>query len=156
MILQIEWEKPATLLDATAQNMIYDVNLTKITTRPGIYIFGRQWGNQFEALYVGKANIIRGRVKSHFNNLKLMQHLRNAKAGTRFVLAGKLITKQGQNLEKCLKLAERAFIRHFLSEGHDLVNKSGTRLRRHEVESDGKHPKKFFPRTVFLEKSKDQ
>jgi hypothetical protein len=33
--------------------------------------------------------------------------------------------------------AHRALIRYFLSEGHDLVNEQGTRIRRHELESTG-------------------
>jgi hypothetical protein len=53
-----------------------------------------------------------------------------------------------------LALAERALIRYFLSEGHDLVNKQGTRLSRHELESTGKHPKRYFPKLMYLEKAK--
>ena len=45
---------------------------------------------------MGKAGKIRARVKGHLNNLRLMQHLRNAKAGKRLVLAGRLLTKPGQ------------------------------------------------------------
>jgi hypothetical protein len=156
MRLHIEWERPIPLKDATADNMIYRVDLGKLKTVSGIYVFGRRWGAQLEALYVGKASNIRGRVKGHLNNLRLMQHLRNAKSGKRIVLAGELVTQQGQQLAKCLKLAERALIRHFLSEGHDLVNKQGTRLRRHELESSGKHPKRFFPAAIYLEKAKGE
>lgn len=85
-----------------------------------------------------------------------MQHLRNAKAGKRIVLCGRIVTKPGQRLEKCLVLIERALIRYFLSEGHDLVNKQGTRLRRHEVASSGKHPKKFIPKMMYVEKAKGE
>ena len=134
--------------------MIYGVDLTKISVRSGVYIFGRRWGSQVEALYVGKAGRIRSRVKSHLNNLRLMQHLRNAKTGKRIVLAGRLVTKPGQRLSKCMALTEKALIRYFLSEGHDLVNKQGTRLRRHELGSSGQHPKRFFPKTMYLEKTK--
>ncbi len=156
MRLHIEWERPILLRDARDDNMIYGLALDKVPDEAGIYIFGRRWGSQFEALYVGKANSIRGRVKGHLNNLRLMQHLRNAKTGKRILLAGRVVTRRGQNLNKCLVLAERAFIRYFLSEGHDLVNKQGTRLRRHEVESSGRHPKRFFPRAMHLEKTKGE
>jgi hypothetical protein len=60
-----------------------------------------------------------------------MQHLRNAKTGKRILLAGNVVTKPGQQLDKTLRLAERALVRYFLSEGHDLVNKQGTRLSGH-------------------------
>jgi len=140
--------------DASRQNLIYDVDLTKLPAAAGVYILGRRWGNGFEALYVGKASAIRRRMKTQLNNLRLMQHLRNAKSGRRIVLAGKVVTKPGQRLERVLPLAERALIRYFLSEGHDLVNKQGTRLRRHEVISSGKHPKRFVPGLMYLERGK--
>ncbi len=156
MKLQIEWGSPIQLRDASKDNMIYGLDLSKVNIAAGIYIFGRRWGRQFEALYVGKASNIRGRVKGHLNNLRLMQHLHNARTGKRVLLAGKLVTKRGQRLSKCLVLAERALIRYFLSEGHDLVNKQGTRLRRHQLESLGQHPKRFFPRVIYLERAKGE
>lgn len=156
MNLHVEWGKPVQLKDASDDNMIYALELAKVTSVSGVYIFGRRWGGQFEALYVGKAGNVRSRINGHLNNLRLMQHLRNAKTGTRFLLAGRLLTKQGQQMGKSLALTERALIRYFLSEGHDLVNKQGTRLRRHELLSSGKHPKKFFPGTMYLEKAKGE
>jgi hypothetical protein len=157
MKLHVEWSRPVALRDARHENLIYKADISKLPSAPGIYMFGRRFSGTFEALYVGKANRIRGRVKGHFNNLRLMQHLRNAKSGKRIVLAGRIITKPGQRLEKCLRLIERGFIRHFLSEGHDLVNKQGTRLRRHEFTSTGKHPKRgFFPRLMYIDKAKGE
>jgi hypothetical protein len=156
MKLHVDWGKPISLRDASKDNMIYGVDLGKISNGSGVYIFGRRWGSQFEALYVGKAGNIRSRIKGHLNNLRLMQHLRNAKNGKRIVLAGRLLTKPGQRLPKSLVLAERALIRYFLSEGHDFVNKQGTRLRRHEVESAGRHPKRFFPAMMYVERSKGE
>lgn len=156
MKLSVEWTRPIPLKDATRQNLIYSVDLETIPGTSGVYLFGRCWGSQFEALYVGKANGIRGRVKGQLNNLRLMQHLKNAKAGRRIVLAGSVIIKPGQKLERCLPLVERALIRYFLSEGHDLVNKQGTRLRRHELLSSGRHPKRFFPSLMYVEKGKGE
>jgi hypothetical protein len=155
MRLYIEWAKP--LKDATRENLIYSADVEKLPNVPGIYVFGRRWGpRQFEALYVGKANRLRGRVNGHFNNLRLMQHLKNAKFGRRIILAGRVVIKPGQQVERCLKVLERGFIRYFLSEGHDLVNKQGTRLRRHEVSSSGSHPKRFFPRLMYVDKTKGE
>jgi hypothetical protein len=154
MKLHVEWARPLKLKDGSKQNMIYTVDPAKLTTGSGIYVLGRRWGSSLEALYVGKANNIRSRVKGQLNNLRLMQHLRSAKKGKRIVLTGKIITKPGQRLEKSLLLIERALIRYFLSEGHDLVNKQGARLRRHQVTSSGKHPKRFIPNMMYLEKTK--
>ena len=156
MKLHVEWSRPIQLKDASKDNMIYGLDPGRVTAGSGVYIFGRRWGSQFEALYVGKAGNIRSRVMGHLNNLRLMQHLRNAKTGKRIVLAGRLVTKRGQRLTKCLALTERALIRYFLSEGHDLVNRQGTRLRRHELESSGQHPKRFFPKEMYLEKAKSE
>lgn len=154
MKLHFEWGRPVPLRDASKKSMIYALDLNKVPTGAGIYIFGRRWGKCFEALYIGRAHNVQRRVKQHLNNLRLMHHLRDAKAGKRLVLTGRLRTKPGQSLDKCLALAERAFIRYFLSEGHDLVNKQGTSLRRHEVESSGRHPKRFFPKLIYVESTK--
>jgi len=156
MKLQVEWLRPIPLKDATEPNSIYGVDFDRLPADPGVYVFGRLWGNQFEALYVGKASRIRGRVKRQLNNLRLMQHLKNAKNGKRVILAGRIVTKPGQQVDKCLPLIERALIRHFLFEGHDLVNKQGTSLRRHELESLGKYPKQFIPGLIYFEKEKGE
>ena len=55
MKLFIEWGSPIPLRDGTKQ---------KLPQVAGLYILGRQWGKEFEALYVGKAVGIRGRVKN--------------------------------------------------------------------------------------------
>jgi hypothetical protein len=154
MKLQVEWGRPIQLRDGTRQNLIYVMDLTKLPQVAGVYVLGRRWGGEFEALYVGKAGSIRGRVKGQLNNLRLMQHLKNAKAGKRVVLPGRFVSKGGQQLGKSLLMIERALIRYFLADGHDLVNKQGTRLRQHEIVSSGKQPKKFIPRQMYIEKTK--
>lgn len=152
MKLYVEWTHPIPLKDATRYNLIYSVAVDRLPAAAGVYVFGRRWGNQFEALYVGRAVSVRGRVNNQMFNLRVMQHVKNAKAGRRIVLAGRIITKRGQLLKKCLQLVERALIRYFLSEGHDLVNKQGTRIRRHELSSSGKYPKRTIPSLIYLEK----
>jgi len=152
MKIFVEWGRLLTLRDGSIRNMIYVVDVDKVPDSAGVYVFGRRWGKKIEAVYVGKGTNIRSRVKGQFNNLRLMQHLKQAKSGKRVLLFGKVITKPGQKIDKVVFLLERALIRHFLSEGHDLVNIQGVRMRRHEVNSDGYQPKKFIPRLMFLEK----
>ena len=152
MKISVEWGRPLVLRDGARQNLIYIVNLDKVPNSAGVYVFGRRWGRNIEALYVGKGCNIRGRVKGQLNNLRLMQHLKHAKIGKRVLLYGEVITKPGQKIDTVVTLLERSLIRHFLFEGHDLVNKQGARIRRHEVNSDGSQPKKFIPRLMFLEK----
>lgn len=151
MKLRLEWLRPLTLADASKQNLIYWFDFAKLPERAGVYVFGRRYGNQFEALYVGKAGELRWRTKGQLNNLRLMQHLKNAKNGKRVPLAGQFISKGGQQEKKCLDILERALIRYFLSEGHDLVNKQGTRLRRHEITTARS---KNVPRLMFVDRGK--
>ena len=102
-------------------------------------MFGRRYGRQFEALYVGKALNLRSRIRSQLKgNVALMCHVKGAKAGKRVVVIARAVTKPGQRIKKVLAIIERAFIKHFLAEGHDLVNKQGTRIRRHVIASSGK------------------
>lgn len=154
MQIGIDWMQPFGLTDATHENIVYSVDLDRLPTEAGLYVFGRRWGNRFEALYVGKANNVQSRVRGQLNNLRLMQHVLNSKQGTRVLFVGTVVTKRGQNRDKVVALAERALIRHFLSEGHDLVNRQGTRIRRHEITAEGRHPRGFIPRHMYVEKGR--
>jgi hypothetical protein len=155
MKLQMEWSRTFPLRDAgREENLIYTVQHTKLPDGPGVYVFGRKYGDNFEALYVGKASAIKARVRTQLKNLPLMLHLKKAKAGKRVVLAGRFISKPGQQEQKCLTLLERALIRYFLSEGYDLVNKQGTRLKRHEVSS--KNPRWMVPKLMFIDRAKGE
>jgi len=72
------------------------------------------------------------------------------------VRAGVFKPRPGQNLGKSLPIIERALIRYFLSEGHDLVNIAGTQLRRHDITSGGRHPNLFIPKLMFVDRSKGE
>ena len=154
MKLRLEWGRQITLSDASRQNLIYSFDHSSLPEVAGVYVFGRRYGRNFEALYVGKAGVLRWRVRGQLKNLPLMLHLKNAKNGKRVLLIGRFIPKPGQKEEKCLVLLERVLIRYFLSEGHDLVNKQGARLRRHEVASIGS--KRTVPRLMFLDRTKGE
>jgi len=143
------------LKDGARQNLIYVPDRAKLPARPGVYVFGRRRRNgDFEALYVGKANNIQSRVWGHRKNLPLMMHLRNARQGEKVVRAGVYQARPGQSAERALPLIERALIRYFLSEGHDLANQQGTLLRRHEIESDG--PNIFIPNLMYMDRGKGE
>ncbi|WP_337914493.1 GIY-YIG nuclease family protein [Acinetobacter junii] len=47
----------------------------------GVYIFYREYGNYQEALYVGKSENIRTRMKAHFNSMKLIDGLKDTPKG---------------------------------------------------------------------------
>lgn len=136
-----------------SQQLIYTVDLDKLPDAPGAYVFGRRWGKNVEALDVGKAKNIRSRVKTQTNNLKLMTHIRDASIGGRVVIPAVIKTKPGQKQASVLTLVERALIRHFLLEGHDLVNVSGTKLRQHELVST-RRPMRLVPSVMYLDRGR--
>ena len=155
MKLHMERNRQVLLRDAGRdENLIYTVQrASSLPEAAGVYIFGRRFGGNFEALYVGQArDNIRRRVSQQLKNLPLMLHLKKAKNGKRIILAGRFISKPGQQEKKCLVLLERALIRYFLSEGHDLVNIQGTRLKRHEITS--KNPRFMVPKLMFVDRAK--
>ena len=69
MKLHLQWGAPILLESGADQNLIYTCDDESLPERPGIYIFGRRHGTSFEALYVGKAGSLQGRVKQQFKNL---------------------------------------------------------------------------------------
>jgi len=150
MIMHVRWRRPLRLHDGSEDNLIYTLDTNRVPDEPGIYVFARQWGDGYEALYVGQGNSLRARVGQQFNNLRLMRHIENARTGNRIVFVGEVITRPGQNLETCLNLVERALIRYFMSEGHDLVNRQGARIRRHEINSADR-TRGFVPGLMYLE-----
>jgi hypothetical protein len=156
MKLQLEWARAMPLRDARRdENLIYTVDWAKLPETCGVYVFGRRFGRNFEALYVGQAtNGIGARVRQQLKNLPLMLHLKKAKSGKRIILAARFVSRPGQQETKCLALLERALIRYFLSEGHDLVNKQGARLRRHEITS--KNPRRAVPHLMFVDRGKGE
>ena len=155
MKLKISWNRPISLQNAKDEGLIYSLNLEKIPEVSGIYIFARRWGRSYKAIYVGRANNLRSRIHGHLvHNVRLMRHLERIKTGKRVLITGQAKTLPGQKLEKVLATLERAFIRHFLLEGHDLFNHQGVRIQRHEISSEGHIRKSFVPSVMFLEKGK--
>lgn len=148
MKLGLTWSKPLDLVDA---GMAYDLDLDRVPEDAGVYVFGRRHGRSFEALYVGKADILRSRVRTQLNNLRLMEHLKDARSGRRSLMLGIFEPKGGQRQTPSLQVIERALIRYFMSQGHDLVNVQGARLRHHQVDS-ARSPTWFVPRTVLIQR----
>jgi len=151
MKLEIEWQRPIVLKDGSNDGLIYNVDHDKLEQVSGVYVFGRRYGAKIEALYVGKATSIRGRVKAQMKNLPLMLHAQQARNGKRVLMVGYFRSKSPDKQKKCLPIIERALIRYFLSEGHDLVNVQGTRLRRHEILSSG--PQKTVPELMYVDRA---
>ena len=155
MEISLEWKRSIFLKEGYAEKLIYTLNFDLLPPSAGIYVFGRKYAKSFEALYVGKAANLRTRIKQQIErNIKLMRHIEDASSGARVLLVAEIAPKRGQKLKKILLIAERAFIKHFLAEGHDLVNTQGTKFRRHVVSSTRKEFKKYIPMNIFIEKSR--
>lgn len=153
MELRVNWQKYLKLKDGDKEGLIYSLPIERLPESSGIYMFARTHGKSFEALYIGKATNIRVRIKQQFErNVRLMKHLKSAHTGKRIILIGVVITKQAQQVQKTLEIIERAFIKRYLAEGHDLVNKKGTRLRRHKIINERDSYRKYIPAEMYIEK----
>lgn len=150
MNIEVAWSPPIPMKRTRSAG--YSIDLVRVPEASGVYVFGRRWGEGFEALYVGTALDIRSRINDQLNNVRLMSHIKEAKVGNRVVVAGVILTKGGQRIEKCLTLVENALIRYFLSEGDDLVNVQGTLIRRHVISST-QTPRWLVPREMYLDSS---
>jgi len=153
--IRLKWLREIPLQDGASKNLIYSVDRAKFPDATGLYVFGWRYGKNFKALYVGKATSIRKRMKQHFeNNVPLMHRLKNAKSGKPVVLVACYVPEPGHNAPRCITVAERTLIRHFLLAGHNLANKQGTRLRRHEIHSTGSKRtgrERFVPAIMYLD-----
>ena len=150
MKLQVDWGEPIAMRLASRQGSRYVANLEGAPVTSGVYVFARAHGSAFEALYVGQARNLRVRLEQQLNNLRLMEYIREAKAGHRAIMVGALVTTRGQKVDTCLPVIERAFIRYFLAEGHHLANIHGARRLMHEVRSR-RRPMHFVPLTTYVD-----
>ena len=60
MKIFVEWGRPLALRDGSRQNLIYILDVEKVPESAGVYVFGRRWGKNIEALYVGQGTGSRG------------------------------------------------------------------------------------------------
>ena len=142
MTISLEFQKRIQLPRELTDESVKEV-LDGIPKSPGIYIFGRMFGKNFRALYVGQAKNLRGRIKQQMNNLSLMSYIKDARNGHRVIWIGLLNAHGNSDQNKRLKIAERALLRHYVSVGDDLHNKNGVKVKRHEIRLSGKHPKRI-------------
>ena len=156
MKLEIEWKTPVPLKRVRSGAGIYSIDLEELPREPCIYIVARKWSTSYEALYIGKSKRLRGRIRGHMNNLKLMQHIHEAKTGKRVLIYGLPVVKRGQKIDKILSALEKALIKHFLLQGHDIVNSQGTSVRRHIITSTGRLPRAFIPSNMYLERGRGE
>jgi hypothetical protein len=78
--------------------MIYEIDLDKLPRKPGVYIFIRKFGENSRALYIGKANRLRTRIKQQLVALRLMKGIQNAAIGPRAESSPSLFRSQVSKL----------------------------------------------------------
>lgn len=80
-----------------------------------------------------------------------MRGIENAATGKRLLAFAEFVPKQGQQQTKALRRMETAYIRHYLSDGHQLLNKQGTKIAKDSIASERSYLKKFIPKNVYFE-----
>jgi hypothetical protein len=149
MDLNLEWGKPLPLvMEATD---LYWADAEKIPNAPGIYVFFREYGDSTEALYVGQARDLQSRIKQDLDRAKLMNGVKHALNGSRFIAIGELKRRPGQQVKPCLKIMEHALIRYYLARGDALLNIQGTRIRKHSLTSERKWALNLIPKDLYFE-----
>jgi hypothetical protein len=127
----LNWLRPQTL-----SRYPYQPNLDAIPDSAGVYVFFRLHGRSHQVFYVGKATRLRQRIRTQLNNLKLMNGIKAAANGARLLAYAEVVLKPGQQAGPTVGAAERMLIRHFIEEGHDLLNVQGARIRVQTLTND--------------------
>jgi hypothetical protein len=121
----LSWHKPQAL-----KAYPYQPDLSSIPKEAGVYVFYRTYGpKKFQVFYVGKAKNLRNRIKGQLNNLKLMTGIQMAANGARYLAYAEVALKPGQKPEPTIHAAEKLLIRHYVEEGHELLNIQGIKIR---------------------------
>lgn len=121
MNITLDWHEPIIL--GSSSTLLKNLKVFDFSILPeiaGVYIFFREYGDYKEALYVGRSENIRNRMKAHFNSIKLVDGLINTKAGPKKLAFAEVITRG--NLSKALAQAEKGLINELDSLDHPLLN----------------------------------
>ncbi|NUE92389.1 GIY-YIG nuclease family protein [Acinetobacter seifertii] len=122
MQVELEWYEPIELgSSSTLKENVKNFDLSLIPEISGVYIFYREYGNYQEALYVGKSENIRMRMKSHFNSIKLVDGLIDTPKGQKKLIFAEVKTRS--DLGKALAQAEKGLINQLDDEKHPLLNR---------------------------------
>ena len=155
MNLEIKWHHPITLEDGDDHNLIYSSQeIEEWEGCPAIYMFCRIYGGALVPLYIGRSINVGQRIQQHFNTTKMMRAIQKSPKGEKVLVVGEFIPKSGQNIDSSLKLLEKVLIEHALSEGYELINKSGTKTPVHTISYSGNQVAKDFSGSIMYAKSK--
>ena len=122
MNVELDWYEPIELgSSSTLKENVKNFDLSLIPEISGVYIFYREYGDYQEALYVGKSENIRIRMKAHFNSIKLIDGLVDTPKGQKKLIFAEVKTRS--DLTKALAQAEKGLINQLDDEKHPLLNR---------------------------------
>ena len=156
MKIEIHWQRKLKMVPMRSDEVEYDFDLDPIQDLPGVYIFLRKHGSVLSPLYVGKTTSLRRRMTQYRNlqgdhAIQIMEAVRDAENGTRWLVFGEFNTKRGQQEDRLLEIVERAFIAHYLAQGHVLINTQGTRIPINEITNIRNELQKLIPMELQVE-----
>lgn len=136
MKIELNWLEPIELgSSSTLRENIKNLDLKCIPDIAGVYIFYREYGEKQYALYVGKSENIRSRMKTHFNSLKLIEGLEDTPQGKKKLIFAEVKTRS--DLVRALNQAEKGLINHYDNQEHPLLNKKLMADHFDEITSSG-------------------
>lgn len=122
MNVELDWYEPIELgSSSTLKENVKNFDLSLLPEISGVYIFYREYGDYQEALYVGKSENIRTRMKAHFNSIKLIDGLVETPKGKKKLIFAEVKTRS--DLAKALAQAEKGLINQLDDEKHPLLNR---------------------------------
>lgn len=136
MKIELNWFEPIELgSSGTLRANIKNFDLKELPEIAGVYLFYREYGATQDALYVGKTENIRKRMKAHFNSLSLIEGLEKTPQGPKKLIFAEVKTRS--DLGRALNQAEKGLINHFDSHEHPLLNKKMMADHFDEITSTG-------------------
>lgn len=122
MNVELDWHEPIELgSSSTLKENVKNFDLSLLPEISGVYIFYREYGDYQEALYVGKSENMRTRMKAHFNSIKLIDGLIETPKGKKKLIFAEVKTRS--DLAKALAQAEKGLINQLDDEQHPLLNR---------------------------------
>lgn len=152
MKIEAAWSKPIPLAKDQSGKLIYTLDLKALPTVPGVYIFGRRHGSTVVPIYIGETMSLRSRVKWHLDSLPLMRAIEQAATGSRFLIYCTVKAGTEEKAKKHIGVLERALILHAQGEGHEIVNKRGTKLPTDAISFTGNRTSEAIAPRVMLVK----
>ncbi len=153
MPLNIEatWQPPLDINPVPGEFSFVCRDIENVPEGPGVYIFGRRYGDTITPCYIGRSRNINGRLKQHLNSIRLMNGLRNFGNGQKIFSWANINLRPGQNIDRILHVLERMLIVHATDDGHELLNVNGARLPHHVAELNGNREiSNIFSRSIRL------